>query len=197
MALKCNQNKMDWTADRVSRLTYLWGEGIPTVQIARLIGDGATKNSVIGKAHRLKLTARRSAPPFVGGKRKVRAARSKTPPASSLPLPVPETPPPPKPPVRPPTPPPRPPPPVTPRHIEALTAPVGRGLSLLDLSNGDGKRPGDCRWPTNSPPRGGQYLFCGSPQFNSLPYCEYHARLSYAGTKRVVDPAWRPAPAHF
>jgi GcrA cell cycle regulator len=48
---------MSWTDDRVSLLKRLWGEGRTAAEIAKELG-GITRNAVIGKAHRLKLSNR-------------------------------------------------------------------------------------------------------------------------------------------
>lgn len=48
---------MSWTDDRVSTLKKLWGEGKTAAEIAKELG-GVTRNAVIGKAHRLKLSNR-------------------------------------------------------------------------------------------------------------------------------------------
>lgn len=48
---------MSWTDDRVELLTKLWGEGKTAAEIAKELG-GVTRNAVIGKAHRLKLSNR-------------------------------------------------------------------------------------------------------------------------------------------
>lgn len=51
---------MSWTDERVALLKKLWGEGKTAAQIAKVLGEGVTRNAVIGKAHRLKLSARLS-----------------------------------------------------------------------------------------------------------------------------------------
>lgn len=48
---------MSWTDDRVAILKKLWGEGKTAAEIAKELG-GVTRNAVIGKAHRLKLSNR-------------------------------------------------------------------------------------------------------------------------------------------
>ena len=57
---------MRWTAEREERLKKLWKKGHSGSEIASLLGDGATRNSVLGKAFRLNLetrsTSRRSTP---------------------------------------------------------------------------------------------------------------------------------------
>ena len=49
---------MSWTEDREQRLKKLWEKGYTASQIAEMLGEGTTRNAVIGKAHRLKLAAR-------------------------------------------------------------------------------------------------------------------------------------------
>ena len=49
---------MGWTEERVELLKKLWMEGLSASQIAAELGDGVTRNAVIGKVHRLKLSAR-------------------------------------------------------------------------------------------------------------------------------------------
>ena len=48
---------MSWTEEKVNKLKELWGKGNTASQIAEIIG-GITRNAVIGKAHRLNLSAK-------------------------------------------------------------------------------------------------------------------------------------------
>jgi len=48
---------MGWTEEKVDKLKELWGKGNTASQIAEIIG-GITRNAVIGKAHRLNLSAK-------------------------------------------------------------------------------------------------------------------------------------------
>ena len=48
---------MGWTEEKVSKLKELWGKGKTASQIAEIIG-GISRNAVIGKAHRLNLSAK-------------------------------------------------------------------------------------------------------------------------------------------
>ena len=48
---------MSWTDDKVNKLKDLWGKGNTASQIAQIIG-GVSRNAVIGKAHRLNLSAK-------------------------------------------------------------------------------------------------------------------------------------------
>ena len=48
---------MSWTDEKVLKLKELWGKGNTASQIAEIIG-GISRNAVIGKAHRLNLSAK-------------------------------------------------------------------------------------------------------------------------------------------
>ncbi len=49
---------MDWNEETIARLRQLWQDGHSTAEIGRRMG--ITKNAVVGKAHRLELSARPS-----------------------------------------------------------------------------------------------------------------------------------------
>ena len=48
---------MSWTNEKVEKLKELWSKGHTASQIAEMLGD-TTRNAVIGKAHRLNLSAK-------------------------------------------------------------------------------------------------------------------------------------------
>jgi len=48
---------MSWTEEKINKLKELWGKGKTASQIAEIIG-GISRNAVIGKAHRLNLSAK-------------------------------------------------------------------------------------------------------------------------------------------
>ena len=48
---------MSWTEEKVAKLKELWSKGHTASQIAEALGD-TTRNAVIGKAHRLNLSAK-------------------------------------------------------------------------------------------------------------------------------------------
>jgi GcrA cell cycle regulator len=62
-------------------------------------------------------------------------------------------------------------------------APVPLMIPLLDLTDHM------CRWPVNSPERGGDFLFCAHEKERGS-YCSFHAALAFAG--RPVSRATRP-----
>ena len=49
---------MAWTEEKTEQLRKLWGEGHTASQISKMIGDGISRNAVIGKSHRLGLQGR-------------------------------------------------------------------------------------------------------------------------------------------
>ncbi|MGQ5700462.1 GcrA family cell cycle regulator [Sandaracinobacteroides sp. A072] len=69
---------MAWTDERIALLKQYWEEGRSASQIAELLGDGLSRNAVIGKAHRLGLASRPS--PLKTGDQKgaAKPARSRT-----------------------------------------------------------------------------------------------------------------------
>ena len=48
---------MGWTEEKIEKLKELWGKGNTASQIAEIIG-GVSRNAVIGKAHRMSLSAK-------------------------------------------------------------------------------------------------------------------------------------------
>tara|TARA_B100001093_G_scaffold79848_1_gene71147 strand:+ start:1361 stop:1861 length:501 start_codon:yes stop_codon:yes gene_type:complete len=58
---------MSWNDEKVSKLKELWGKGNTASEIATIIG-GISRNAVIGKAHRLNLSAKIKARSSSGNK---------------------------------------------------------------------------------------------------------------------------------
>lgn len=52
------EREMTWTAEKIKQLKKLWSKGKSTVEIGRELG--ISKNAVVGKVHRLELSARPS-----------------------------------------------------------------------------------------------------------------------------------------
>ena len=70
-----------WSDARVEVLKQLWREGQSASQIARRLGDGVTRNAVIGKVHRLGLPGHVTLrPPARAGAPQPRSSRVRTPP---------------------------------------------------------------------------------------------------------------------
>lgn len=51
---------MLWSNEKIDLLKVLWAQGKSASEIADLIGDGVSRNAIIGKAHRLGLVGRPS-----------------------------------------------------------------------------------------------------------------------------------------
>lgn len=77
---------MSWTNERVALLKRLWGEGKTAAEIAKVLGN-ITRNAVIGKAHRLKLSNRLS-PIQQNTKKPARPAAAEAPVAKKAERPV-------------------------------------------------------------------------------------------------------------
>jgi GcrA cell cycle regulator len=151
-----------WTTDRVEHLKKLWADGLSASQIAAELG-GISRNSIIGKVHRLGLAGRaksrtasmprRRKPRSQGAMMRVvrptiRGNTALTPMHAIEPARRPE-----------------------PEVIENII-PIGQRCSTLELSEGK------CRWPIGDPGTP-DFFFCGGKTIEGLPYCGYHARIAY------------------
>jgi GcrA cell cycle regulator len=167
---------MSWTDERVSLLRQLWGEGKTAAEIAKTLG-GVTRNAVIGKAHRLKLSGRISPAQQNGalGSAMPSSAAPRLPTAQKLPKPILKTP------VREQS--------LKPdQAVKARAAYVpplpaemfepGQGIKLTEL------RERTCRWPQGDP-KDDNFRFCGKETVEGLPYCAYHVRMAYQANARV------------
>ena len=140
-----------WDDAAVEQLKGLWADGASAETISTTLGCGS-RNSVIGKVHRLGLsgrakprsgvqTARAARPRRAPAQRVLRAA----PPLAPIELPEPEI-------------------------LEIV--PLGQRCCLHDLS--DSK----CRFPVGDP-RDVDFFFCGGVPLEGLPYCNFHHRVCY------------------
>src|SRR5450631_1617832 len=59
---------MAWTDEIVEQLKQHWIDGKSASQIAGLLGNGVTRNAVIGKVHRLGLAGRAKSPSTVASR---------------------------------------------------------------------------------------------------------------------------------
>lgn len=174
---------MGWTDERVELLKKLWLEGLSASQIASELGDGITRNAVIGKVHRLKLSGR--AKPVATAPRVRTTPRSpaiprrsaggsfgRGPAFSAMPkraplgaptvgataLKIDEE--------------------VVAEAFETvkpeaeLFIPETERVSLLELNEHT------CKWPIGDP-LGRDFYFCGRPSEEGKPYCEFHSRRAY------------------
>ena len=153
---------MNWTGERAELLKKLWGDGLSASQIAAELG-GITRNSVIGKAHRMGLETRAKQGPRMPDNRPRKPKPSRISnvlfsgyrPGRQLPAP---------------------------RKKSAVLAPSTAPAesfrcTIMDLEDHPAT-PKRCRWPVGDP-RGEEFLFCGAKPIQGLPYCDYHARMAY------------------
>jgi GcrA cell cycle regulator len=164
---------MNWTDERVEQLRKLWSEGLSASQIAAQLG-GVSRNAVIGKVHRLKLSSRgRAAAAPVRQKKTVHAASGGGVKAASRAAPVVRSMPASigatalqaqfdiEPLVRP-----------VLRTVENVVVPISRRLQLIQLNERT------CKWP-NGDPLTEDFNFCGNDAAETGPYCAYHARIAF------------------
>ena len=153
---------MVWTDEAVEELKKMWDKGMTTGQIAKALN--VTKNSIIGKVHRLCLTARpspikkssdkpekKATTPKQAKEVKKETTKSVSKKETSV---VAET--------------------------EKKVAPVVEetNIPLVKLDNHT------CRWPMGDP-RDEDFCFCGKRIKTGQTYCEEHAAVAYvkAGKK--------------
>src|SRR5215210_7113136 len=155
---------LTWTKGRIERLKELWGEGLSASQIAAELGEGVSRNAVLGKAHRLGLAQ---------GEAKVASTpRPRKPTRPPDPAPAVEPPPQNDPDAapmmsnRPPTEAAE-----LPRRDEAIV-PQSEGVTIMEL------REGVCRWPLGDPTTA-EFRYCGARAVEGLPYCAHHAQMAY------------------
>ena len=157
---------MNWTDERVELLKKLWAEGLSASQIANQLG-GVSRNAVIGKVHRLKLSGRGRASAAQPRAKKAPAGTAKT---ASRPVRT-----------------------VTAtvgatalavqfdaepiarqvlRPAADVVVPISRRLTLTQLTERT------CKWP-NGDPLAEDFSFCGNEAGENGPYCGYHSRVAY------------------
>jgi GcrA cell cycle regulator len=167
---------MNWNDERVELLKKLWSEGLSASQIAASLG-GVSRNAVIGKVHRLKLSSRgrataaparpKKAPKStVSASAAVKSAARAGTPTRSMPAsigatalqvqfdaePVAQTY------LRP--------------VQDNVVVPISRRLRLVELTERT------CKWP-NGDPLSEDFSFCGTDAAETGPYCKYHAKLAF------------------
>jgi len=162
---------MNWTDERVEMLKKLWSEGLSASQIAAQLGS-VTRNAVIGKVHRLKLSSRGRSTASPARQKKTsqgstvsksasRAASVHRTMTTSIganalqaqfdaePM------------VR-----------YHARPVENVVVPISRRLQLIQLSERT------CKWP-NGDPLSEDFSFCGNDSAEAGPYCGYHAKIAF------------------
>jgi GcrA cell cycle regulator len=165
---------MSWTEQQIQALKKMWGNGYSASDIAKALGGGLTRNAVIGKAHRLKLSAGQNLArqpvrisSEAGGSvlpSMVKAGKKR---AMLRPLP-----------------------PVQAPGGNTAARPTVREVlkNLENIKRTEGiavTKAGErhCRWPIGDP-RSPDFRFCGAPCYEGLPYCVDHARVAYQTVSR-------------
>jgi len=162
---------MNWTDERVEQLKKLWADGLSASQIAAQLG-GVSRNAVIGKVHRLKLSSRGRATASPARQKKTHQAstsvktasraatisRSMTTSIGATALqaqfdaePVARQ---------------------MLRPVENVVVPISRRLQLIQLNERT------CKWP-NGDPLSEDFHFCGNDSAETGPYCNYHSRIAF------------------
>ena len=149
---------MSWTDARIDLLRTSWEQGLTASQIAEALGEGISRNAVIGKAHRLGLKPRPS--PVRGGEAQIAELAAES---VAVPLPVSAAAPVAAP--RPATVPVR-------KPVRAAVSTKPARTTLLDLSEKI------CKWPIGHP-GDADFHFCGKPSQASFPYCTEHCAIAY------------------
>ncbi len=171
---------MAWTEERIAKLKHGWESGMTATQIAEMLGEGVTRNAVIGKAHRLGLESR---PSPVKAAAEEAAPRATPAPAVAKPA---DPPPPPPPRAEAPA------PAVQPAPAPAIAKPAAKPVkggkqtrtTLLDLNDKV------CKWPIGHPGEP-DFHFCGKPAQPGFPYCGEHCLVAYQAQMPRKD---RPRP---
>jgi GcrA cell cycle regulator len=161
---------MNWTDERVELLRKLWSEGLSASQIAAQLGS-VTRNAVIGKVHRLKLSSRgratasparqKKAVSGSSGTRTVSRSASVTRSVTTIGATALQTQFDAEPIAR-----------HQMRPVENVVVPISRRLELVQLSERT------CKWP-NGDPLSEDFSFCGNDSADTGPYCSYHARVAF------------------
>lgn len=182
---------MDWSAEAIDRLRALWAEGLSTAEIGRRMG--VSKNAVVGKAHRLNLTARpspirrdpsapRPAPALPPRAPVVRAALPPRPAPAAPRLgggpgvgagagPRPVAAPAAAAPAHPAAPP-----------AQVAAAAVVRSFPFLGAARGAAGGARTCCWPIGEPGTA-EFRFCVAEATPGKPYCAEHAAIAYVKTR--------------
>lgn len=176
---------MGWTDERIELLKTYWSEGRSASQIAELLGEGLTRNAVIGKAHRLGLASRPS--PVKTAPRPAEPKAAPQPEDADTVVSAGEAPAVEPPPVAdaPPAPPPAPAPRAGKPRSRGAAKPAR--VSLLDLNDRI------CKWPIGHPDEA-DFHFCGKPVLQGFPYCSEHCALAYQAQQPRRDRPAGPMP---
>jgi GcrA cell cycle regulator len=143
---------MDWTPEQITELTRLWGEGLTTSEIGKRLG--ISKNAVVGKAHRLHLSARPSPIKRTGPRPAVFRTAAKLPGAPR---------------------------PQRARPAMPGAAPAPRPAPQPQRWTGELSNNA-CKWPTGHP-GDADFKFCTERALVGKPYCAEHCAQAFVKVK--------------
>jgi GcrA cell cycle regulator len=148
-----------WTDDRVEKLMALWKDGHSANQIVSILGGGLTRNSVLGKIHRIEnkmgIPHRNEGKASAPGPAKPRRQRPSMPKAEAAPKP---------------------------KGLAKKTATLLPSVPAPPLPTDRvyvwelGSK--ECKWPIGDPGTA-EFTFCAHPQREGSVYCDYHTRMAY------------------
>ena len=162
---------MAWTDEMIAELKKLWQEGVTTGEIGKRLN--VSKNSIVGKVHRLGLSGRpspikrkdtsASETPAPKAEKKPATAKVQKSKVEKTPVPKAEK-------VE----------KVKEPEVEFIPIPpvekapskAGQNVSLTDLDNHT------CRWPIGDP-KDDNFHFCGNKVRIGQTYCDEHAAIAY------------------
>jgi GcrA cell cycle regulator len=162
---------MSWTDERVELLRQLWLDGKSASQISAELGQGITRNAVIGKVHRLGLSgrAKSTSPAAPRVRQRPAASAPRTPLASrtssgggghvvrgntalafSIDTAI----------------------EAQPVFREDIVVPMSLRVTIVEL------KEAMCRWPLGDPTTA-EFRYCGIQSGGSGPYCAHHGKMAY------------------
>jgi GcrA cell cycle regulator len=162
---------MSWTPERIEELKKLWDSGHSASEIGKKLG--VSKNAVVGKAHRLNLSARPSPIKRGGGgtRRRPAAAQRQAAARAATASPLLNT------------------------GAATVAEPAGKAVSQSPFAPPPSRPPmptrssrramgtQECAWPIGDP-GDPDFRFCGEQSVPGKPYCETHCGQAYITKKK-------------
>ena len=170
---------MIWTNERMELLQDLWLNGNSAAAISRELGQGISRNAVIGKASRLGLTGQVRTPPATFAKRSEPTSALRCRPAIRIGA-------------------------SAVRHSRSFAAVAGASnavtqdfpdavvVPLLRRVTLDELEADMCRWPLGDP-SSSDFRYCGAHKLDKTPYCAFHRRLACKAEHELPRNRYRSA----